>query len=235
MKKFRKDRKGWETLRKDLYRDCMKSVNVPGVQKQMVYDYRDGLYETPKKFDKDGYAYNDGTWIKFKTGCMYKKGYRGMMICRDKKCVIDCLDAYMCFLKKMGVDDSRVFWYFTVVYMLDKLDFKDGMFPGDRNNMDILKGLIGDVMDKDVTNISCGCEDERRYAVLPDLLKKMDKGDKVKVQRKKDKEINWNRIEELYDSSKTNVQNLMEFRKKGFKISERTLQRWKRYNKSSND
>lgn len=231
MKKFRNDRKGWETIRKDLYSRCMNpDTDIPDFQRQMVYDYRGGLYETPKVFI-DGYAYNDGSWKKFKTGCMYKTGYRGMMICRDKKSVTDCLYAYMCFLKKMGVDESRVFCYFTVVYMLDKLDFKDGMFPGNRNNINILSKMISEVKEKDVDDICCDCDDERRYAISPDLLRCKDRGDKVKIQRKKDKELDWKRIEELYDSSKTDVQNLMEFRKKGLDISGSTLTRWKKSRK----
>lgn len=231
MKKFRKDRPGWETIRKDLYSRCMNpDADIPDFQKQMVYDYRGGLYETPKVFI-DGYAYNDGSWKKFKTGCMYKTGYRGMMMCWDKKSITDCLYAYMCFLKKMGVDESRVFCYFTVVYMLDKLDFKDGMFPANRDNINILSGLICKVMDKDVDDICCDCDDERQYVISPDLLRCKDRGDKVKIQRKKDKDINWKRIEELYDRSKTDVQNLMEFKKKGLDISGSTLTRWKKSRK----
>lgn len=234
MKKFRKDREGWETIRKTLYGKCMKSeYGVPETKRQLVYDYSIGLYETPKVYDKDGYAYNDGTWKKFKTGCVYKKGYRGMMICRDKKSIIDCLYAYMCFLKKIGIDDCSVFGYFTVVYMLDKLDFKDGMFPGYQNNMELLKKMIVEVMDKDVDDISCDCDDERRYAISPDLLKKMDQGNKVKMQRKKDKEIDWDKIEKLYDGSKTDVQNLMEFKRNGLDISCSTLTRWKKSKKQA--
>lgn len=233
MKKFRKDRGGWETIRKDLYWRCMNPASdVPEFQKQLVYDYQDGLYETPKKFDKDGYAYNDGTWIKFKTGCMYKTGYRGMMMCWDKKSVIDCLYAYCCFLKKIGVDDSRVFGYFMTVYLIDKLDFKDGMFPGNNNNSNILSKMIGEVMDKDIDDISCGCGDERRYAMNP-KTKSKDRSVWTSVQRRKDKEIDWKMIEELYDSSKTDVQNLMEFRKKGLVISESTLKRWRKSRKQA--
>lgn len=205
--------------------------DIPDDQKQLVYDYRGGLYETPKKFDKDGYAYNDGSWKKFSTGCMYKTGYRGMMICRDKKSVIDCLYAYMCFLKKIGVDDSKVFGYFTVVYMLDKLDFKDGMFSKSSGNINILSRLIGKVIDKDIDDICCDCDDERRYVISSDLLRCKDRGDKVKLQRKKDKELDWKKIEELYDSSKTDVQNLMEFRKNGLDISVSTLKRWRKSRK----
>ena len=233
MKKIRKDRGLWESFRKDLYRNCMNpEVDIPDFQRQMVYDYREGLYETPKTFI-DGYAYNDGTWKRFSTGCMYKTGYRGMMICRDKKGVVDSLYAYMCFLKKMGVDNSKVFGYFTVVYLLDKLDFRDGMFPKNRDNINILSDMISEVMDKDIDDICCDCDDRRKYVISPDLLRCKTKVDKVRIQRSKDREIDWKRIEELYDSSKTNIQNLMEFRKNGLNISERTLQYWKKSRKQA--
>lgn len=233
MKKIREDRRLWESFKMDLYRLCMDpNIDIPDFQRQMVYDYRGGLYETPKVFI-DGYAYNDGSWKKFNTGCMYKTGYRGMMICWDKKSIIDCLYAYMCFLKKIGIDDSKVFVYFTVVYMLDKLDFKDGMFPKNRDNINILLRMINEVIEKDVDDICCDYDDERKYVISPDLLRCKTKGDKVKIQRKKDKEIDWKRIEELYDSSKTNIQNLMEFRKNGLNISERTLQYWKKSRKQA--
>lgn len=233
MKKIRKDRRLWESFKMDLYRNCMNSeVDIPDFQRQMVYDYREGLYETPKTFI-DGYAYNDGTWKKFNTGCMYKTGYRGMMICRDKKSIIDCLYAYMCFLKKMGVDNSKVFGYFTVVYMLDKLDFKDGMFPKNRDNINILSDMIGEVMDKDINDICCDCDDRRKYVISPDLLRCKTKVDKVRIQRSKDREINWKRIEELYDDTKTDIQNLMEFRKNGLDISLSSLTRWKKSRKQA--
>ena len=93
--------------------------------------------------------------------------------------------------------------------------------------------MIGEVMDKDIDDICCDCDDERKYVISPDLLRCKTKGDKVKIQRKKDKEIDWKRIEELYDSSKTNIQNLMEFRKNGLNISERTLQYWKKSRKQA--
>lgn len=233
MKKFRNDRDGWETIRKDLYRRCVDpkyNSDIPDTQKQLVYEYSDGLYETPKFYDKEGYAYNDGTWIKFKTGCMYKTGYRGMMICRDKKCLIDCLDAYCCFLRKMGVDDGRVFRYFMVVYLIDKLDFKDGMFTKNDNNINILSELIRNVMDKDIDDISCDCGDGRKYAMNP-RTKSKDRKVWTSVQRKKDKEINWDKIEKLYDSGKTDVQNLMDFKRNGLDISLSTLTRWKKSRK----
>ena len=93
--------------------------------------------------------------------------------------------------------------------------------------------MIGEVMEKDISDICCDYNDERQYVISPDLLRCKTKSDKVKIQRKKDREINWKRIEELYDSSKTNIQNLMEFRKNGLNISERTFQYWKNSRKQA--
>lgn len=229
MKKFRKDREGWETIRKDLYSRCMNpDSDIPEFQRQLIYDYRDGLYETPKVYDKDGYAYNDGSWKKFKTGWCQNGVYRKMTICGNKDDLLKKMYAYICFLRKMGIDDMVVIRYFVVVYMLDRLDFKDGMFPANLVNCDKMGSYINTVLEKDIDDVCCDCDDERRYAISPDLLKKMDQGNKVKIQRKKDKEINWKKIEEFYDDAKTNAQNLIEFRKNGLKISERTLQRWKK-------
>ena len=234
MKKFRKDKKEWEILKKDLYRWCMNpEVDISNYQKQLIFDYKDGLFETPKKYI-DGYAYNDGSWKKFSTGCMYKSGYRGMMICGSKKSLVDCLYAYLCFLKKMGVEDSKVFCYFTVVYMLTKLDFKDGMFTKNNSNINILSGMIMEVIDKDVDEICCDCDDERRYCIDPRLLVGKSSSTKVRMQRKKDKELDWKKIEELYDDTKTNDQNLFTLHQNGVDISLSTLQRWKRNRGVSN-
>lgn len=53
-------------------------------------------------------------------------------------------------------------------------------------------------------------------------------GQVVGLQRKKDKEIRWKRIEELFDDTLTNQQNLDKMKDNGLIISEPTLQRFKR-------
>jgi hypothetical protein len=54
------------------------------------------------------------------------------------------------------------------------------------------------------------------------------KGQVVGLQRKKDREIRWRRIEELYDDTLTNQQNLDKMKDNGLDISESTLQRFKK-------
>ena len=233
MKKFRKDRKGWETIKKNQYRKCIESdSDVPECLRQMVYNYSGGLYDTPKVYDKDGYAYNDGTWIKFKTGWCQNGVYRSMTICGSKDDLLKKMYAYICFLRKIGIDDIVVIRYFVIVYMLDRLDFKDGMFPANQANWDKMGDCINTVLDKDIDDVFCDCEDGRRYAMDP-RTKSKDRKVWTSVQRKKDKEINWDKIEKLYDSSKTDVQNLMEFKRNGLDISWSTLTRWKKSRKQA--
>jgi hypothetical protein len=227
MKKFRKDREGWETIRMGLYKRCMdKDTDIPEAQKKLVYDYREGLYETPKKFDDEGYAYNDGTWIKFKTGCMYGKKYRGMMMCGSKKSLLKVLYAYMCFLRKVGVEDTLPMYYFTVRLILDRLDFKDGMFTGTNDNIKILEDYVKEVFKKDICDISCGCEDERKFCMNKDV----SRSESSKFRQYKKGENTSKRIDELYDPGMSNTENLKRFKDAGLDVSESTLQRWKRKN-----
>lgn len=237
MKKFRNDRKEWVNAKSREYRKIVNpggdGLVVPEHLRQLVYNHQDGLYETPKVYDKDGYAYNDGSWMKFKTGWCQNGVYRKMTICGNKDDLLNKMYAYICFLRKMGIDEMVVIRYFVIVYILDRLDFKDGMFPANQDNWNKIVVNINTVLDKDIDDVFCDCEDGRRYAISPDLLKKMDSGNKVKIQRKKDKEINWDKIEKLYDSSKTDVQNLMEFKRNGLDISWSTLTRWKKSRKQA--
>ena len=231
MKKIRSDRKEWVNVKARLYRSIMDSgeddSEVPGHLRQLVYDYRDGLYETPKKYI-DGYAYNDGTWKKFKTGWCQNGVYRKMTICGNKDDLLKKMYAYICFLRKMGIDEMMVIRYFIVVYMLDRLDFKDGMFPANQANWYKMGDYINTVLEKDIDDVCCDCDDERRYCIDPRMLVGKSSSMKVKIQRKKDKELDWKKIEELYDDSKTNAQNLMVFHQNGLDISLRTLQYWKK-------
>ena len=62
----------------------------------------------------------------------------------------------------------------------------------------------------------------------PKLKTGKDKGQVVGIQRKKDKEIRWGKMEELYDETLTNQENLDKMKDNGLDISESTLQRFKR-------
>ena len=62
----------------------------------------------------------------------------------------------------------------------------------------------------------------------PKMKKGKDIHQLTSIQRKKDKEIKWEKIEKLYDERKTNSENLKFFKENGLEISERTLQYWKK-------
>lgn len=223
MKKHRKDRNGWIKIRHYLYNRIKDDPDFPDDVKMFVEDHKDGLYETPKEYDADGYSYNDGSWLRFRTGCMYNGKFSSMMICANSKSVVDCLYGYMCFLRKLGIVDGIVIYYFSVVFILDKLDFNDGVFPGNRYYMNIVENSIRKVLSFDVKDIDCDCGDERKFC-----MKEGSRSEKARKRQMKKGELTDKKIEELYDPGLTNNQNLMKFRKNGLDIKERTLQRWKK-------
>lgn len=223
------DKSDWKQKRLEWYRYITISP-FSAYTKDRIKRYGDGLYESPKFYDDEGFAYNDGSWLKFKV-CYMKNGkFRGRTVCKNRKDVISCLYGYISFLRRIGVSTVKEFEYFSAVYIVDKLEFGDKVFTV-KKNLKKLDDMIKEIMSKDISELKCGVEDSRKYCMDDKLKKDKTSGEKIGIQRKKDKELDWKKIEELYDSSKTNIQNLMEFRKNGLIISERTLQNWKKSRK----
>ena len=77
-------------------------------------------------------------------------------------------------------------------------------------------------------DVVCARKDPRQYCIDPKIKRGKTRGQITGLQRKKDKDIRWKRIGELYDPSLTNNQNLDKMRDNGLNISEATLHRWKR-------
>jgi len=217
------DKKEWNYKRKDLYRRILTSP-LPITSRQRVSDHPKGIWETPKKF-VDGYAYNDGTWLIYNTCRIKGSKFHSKVYCRTKKDVVEQLYSYMCFLKKVGVSHPLEMGYFAVCHIIWKLTFPKRMFRPSMVNLNKIEGLIMTVQRNDVT---CDRVDTRQYCIDPKLKKRQNKGKVVGLQRKKDKEIRWNRIKELYDPKLTNQQNLDKMKDNGLDISESTLHRWKR-------
>jgi len=218
------NKKEWVNMRKELYRRILTNKYIPDISKQRVYDYSKGIWETPKTF-VDGYAYNDGTWLIYNT-CRMKGGkFHSKVLCRTKKDVVEQLYSYLCFLKKIGVTNTLEMGYFAVCHIIWKLTFPKRMFRPSLANLNKIEGLIRTVQRNDVT---CDRVDTRPYCMDPKLKIGKTTGQKVELQRKKDKEIRWKRIEELFDDTLTNQQNLDKMKDNGLIISEPTLQRFKR-------
>ena len=229
MKNIRNDKKEWVRIRDDLYNRILDHPGLSYSSKRLVVDNKFGLYETPKVFDKDGYAYNDGTWKKFSTGCCYGKQYRGMMMIGDKKSLGKVLYAYICFLRKLGVEDSLVVYYFVVLLILDKLDFKDGMFPAKKDNINMLERYVKTVFEKCVDeDICCDCDDERKFCMSDKLKSGKSNGVKSGMVQVKKGELTDELIEKYYDPKLTKRENLKKFEENGLVIKERRLQYWKK-------
>ena len=218
------DKKEWVYKRKDLYRRILTSPTMHAAIKQRVSKYPRGIWETPKTY-VDGYAYNDGTWLIYNTCRMKGSKFHSKVLCKTKKEVLEQLYSYLCFLKKIGITNTLEMGYFAVCHIIWKLTFPKGMFKPSIANLRKIEGLEATVQRNDVT---CDRIDPRHYCMDPKLKYRKKKGQVVGLQRKKDKEMRWKRIEELYDPALTNQQNLDKMKDNGLDISESTLQRWKR-------
>lgn len=218
------NKKEWSYKRKDLYRRILTSPTMPEPIKQRVSDHPKGIWETPKTF-VDGYAYNDGTWLIYNTCRMKGRKFLCKVMCGTKNAVLEQLYSYLCFLKKIGITNTLEMGYFAVCHIIWKLTFPKGMFKPTSTNLYKIEELINTIQGKDVT---CDRVDTRQYCIDPKLKKGQNKGKVVELQRKKDKEVRWMRIKELYDPALTNQQNLDKMKDNGLDISESTLHRWKR-------
>ena len=88
-----------------MYFNLMTDPGYPNKNKCRIQQNVYGLYESPKVYDEKGIAYNDGTWLIYNT-CRIKGGkFRGRLFCGTKKQLLEYLYGYMCFLKKVGVDE----------------------------------------------------------------------------------------------------------------------------------
>lgn len=219
------NKKDWVRRRKELYLLILPSSSVPVMSRQRIYDYKKGLWETPKTY-VNGYAYNDGSWLIYNTFRVKDGKFHNKVLCMTKKDVILQLYSYLCFLKKIGVSNFWEMQYFAVCHIIWKLTFKKGLWKDTIKNRNHIEKLIKTVSGKEVT---CYRTDTRKYCIDPKLKKGKTKGQVTGLQRKKDKELNCKRIEELYNPALSNKQNLNMFKEKGLDISERTLQRWKKY------
>ena len=115
--------------------------------------------------------------------------------------------------------------YFAVCHIIWKLTFVEGMYEPNKTNLTKMEKMAATVQRNDVI---CERRDTRQYCMDPKLKRGKTTGQKVGLQRKKDKEIRWEKIEKLYDERKTNSENLKFFKENGLEISERTLQYWKK-------
>ena len=159
------NKKEWVNKRKDLYRRILTNKYIPDISKQRVQDYSKGLWETPKTF-VDGYAYNDGTWLKYNTYRVKGGKFHNKIYCKTKKDVIEQLYSYLCFLKKIGVTNTLEMGYFAVCHIIWKLTFVEGMYEPNKTNLTKMEKMAATVQRNDVI---CERRDTRQYCMDPKL------------------------------------------------------------------
>lgn len=220
------DEKGrWKALRRECYNVIQGSQGIPEELKERVNAYKGGLYESPKTYI-DGFAYNDGSWVKYI--------HKGKLRCSNKEEIGRYLYGYVCFLLKAGIDDLNELRYYSLCLLIDKLEYRKGLFGCSMESRRRIESTILDACKKRPQNVWTAVVDKRRYCQDPAVMKKMTRGKdkkeaigvKTRVQKKKDKELTDARIAERYDP------NLKSIRKNATRceVSPSRLHQWLKEN-----
>lgn len=182
----------WKCLRDELFGVITNSAHSPDDMIERIKSYRKGLYETPKVYE-DGYAVNDGSWVKYY--------YNGRFRCKNKEEIGRYIYGYVCFLIKAGIDDLNEFCYYSLCFLIDRLEYREGLFGCSLDNRRRLESTIQKARKKRPQEVWTAKKDKRRHCLDPKVKKDMTVGEKTHSQKKKDKEITDARIAERYDPS----------------------------------
>ena len=182
----------WKCFRDDLYDRIIDGRFSTDDMIERVKAYKDGLYETPKVYE-DGYAVNDGSWVKYY--------YNGRFRCKNKEEIGRYIYGYVCFLIKAGIDDLDEFWYYSICFLIDRLEYRDGLFGCSLENKNRIESTILKALKNRPQEVWTAKKDERKYCLDPSVKKGKTVGEKTHLQKKKDKEITDARIAERYDPS----------------------------------
>ena len=191
----RKER--WKKLRDELYVKIAGDLHSLDNEDDIItwlnaYIHHKGLYETPKVY-KDGYAVNDGSWIKYY--------YNGRFRCKNKEEIVRYIYGYVCFLIKVGIEDLDEFWYYSICFLIDRLEYRDGLFGCSLENKNRIESTILKALKNRPQEVWTAKKDERKYCLDPSVKKGKTVGEKTHLQKKKDKAITDARIAERYDPS----------------------------------
>ena len=195
------------------------------------------LYETPKTFDDQGVAYNDGSWVVYKT----IKNKKTTIFCKTKNKLLRTFISYMGFLKVAGIYNASVMYLFTLIFM-DRLKWNQGLFDCTTENKKWLQDKILKVLAKSNDEITKnwtrnkknrkGCWDYREFAIDTSGMSKSEVTRKQnKVMNKKEKLDKT--IEKYYDAEKSIRKNYEILKENGVKCSKSRLGSWvKEHNES---
>lgn len=195
------------------------------------------LYETPKVYDDQGVAYNDGSWVIYRT----VKNKTVNIFCKTKNRLLRTFISYMDFLKLAGIDNASVMYLFTLIFM-DRLKWYQGLFDCTNENKKWLQEKIvkvlqtsNDEITKNWTRnqkIRKGCWDDRKFALDTTGMSKSEVTRKqMKVMNKKEKTDK--NIEKYYDAEKSIRKNWKILKENGVKCSLSRLGNWVREHKES--
>ena len=182
----------WRNFRDELFEMITNSSLTPDDTIERVKAYQKGLYETPKEYE-DGYAVNDGSWVKYY--------YNGRFRCKNKEEIGRYIYGYVCVLVKAGIDDLNEFWYYSLCFLIDRVEYREGLFGCSLENKNRIESTILKALKKRPQDVWTAKKDERKYCLDPSVKKGKTVGEKTHLQKKKDKEITDARIAERYDPS----------------------------------
>ena len=227
---FKKD---WIGRRKRVYFNLMTDSGYPDKNKCRIQQNVYGLYESPKVYDEKGIAYNDGTWLIYNT-CRIKGGkFRGRLFCGTKKQLLEYLYGYMCFLKKVGVDERDEMIYYSIGYIINKLTYRKGLFPDSKQNIEKLKELAKSVLKKEIEEVTCARADKRKSCLNPKIKKSMTTAQKTSIQKKVQKQQKDDLIKQWYDPGKSVRGNVKYFKENNIPVSKARLEIYLREHKKT--
>ncbi len=188
----------WKNLRDELFGVITSGTHSPDDIVERVKAYKGGLYESPKEY-VDGYAVNDG-WVKYY--------YNGRFMCKNKNEIGRYLFGYVCFLIEAGIDDWDEFWYYSLCFLIDRLEYREGLFGCSLENKGRIESTIKIARAKKPQEVWTAKKDKREFCLDPQLIKGMSVGEKTRMQKQYMKKATDERIRRIYDpSSKKSVQD----------------------------
>ena len=220
----------WKCLRDELFGVITNSAHSPDDMIERIKSYRKGLYETPKVYE-DGYAVNDGSWVKYY--------YNGRFRCKNKEEIGRYIYGYVCFLIKAGIDDLDEFWYYSLCFLIDRLEYREGLFGCSLDNRRRLESTIQKARKKRPQEVWTTKKDERGYCSDPKVMKERTKGlkerkeiigEKTRLQKENQKKKTDEIIRKYYDHSKSLGENVKLFAEIGHPYSKGRLSQWRKEN-----
>ena len=189
----------WKNLRDELFGVITSGAHSPDDIVERVKAYKGGLYESPKVYE-DGYAVNDGSWVKYY--------YNGRFRCKNKEEIGRYVYGYVCFLIKAGIDDWDEFRYYSLCFLIDRLEYREGLFGCSLDNRRRIESAIKKAYMKRPREVWTAKEDKRGYCLDPTVMKERTKGleekkeiigEKTRLQKESQKKKTDDRIAKRYD------------------------------------